>query len=101
MDIWTELLDEGNLTDHPGLSIGSCRSGISSLPLQGDKGSLDGIEAEREPTNLAPGVGAWVASRIPITEGLVDFLAAEMRRPLWFSSAHVQRAGGTGEPPDL
>ena len=57
MDIWTELLDEGNLTDRPSLSIGSCRPGINSLPLQGSKGSLDGVEAEREPTNLAPGVG--------------------------------------------
>ena len=33
VDFWTELLDEGNLTDRPGLSIGTCRPGISSLPL--------------------------------------------------------------------
>ena len=82
MDIWTELLDEGNLTDHPGLSIGSCRSSISSLLLRGGKGSLDGVEAEREPTNLAPRLGAWDTSHIPIMEGLMDFSSTERRRPL-------------------
>ena len=41
VDIWTKLLDEGNLTDHPSLSIDSCCLGISNLPLQGGKGNLD------------------------------------------------------------
>ena len=34
---------------------------------------MDGIKAEREPTNLSPGVRASVTSHIPITKGLVDF----------------------------
>ena len=96
MDILIELLDEGNLTDHPGLSIGSCCPGISSLPLRGDKGSLDGVEAERELTNLAPRVRAWIVSHIQITVGLVDFPAAMGRTPLQFRRAHVRRAGGIG-----
>ena len=33
VDIWIELLNKGNLTNHLGLSIASCRLGISSLPL--------------------------------------------------------------------
>ena len=33
VDIWTELLDEGNLTNCPSLSIGNCCLGISSLLL--------------------------------------------------------------------
>ena len=45
---------------------------------------MDGIEAEREPTNLVSGVRAWVMSHILITEGLVDFLVAGGRRLLWF-----------------
>ena len=89
MDIWTELLDEGNLTDCPILSIDRCSSGISSLPLRGGNGSLDDVEAERKSTNLMPGVGAWVASHIPIMEGLMDFLVAEGRRPLWFRRARI------------
>ena len=101
MDIWTELLDEGNLTDHPSLSIGSYSLGMSSLSLRGGKGILDDVEAEREPTNLAPMVGAWVVSHILITEGLVDFLGVEGIRSLWFRRAHIRRAGGPGEPPDL
>ena len=48
-----------------------------------------GIEAERELTSLAPRVEAWVVSRIPIMKGLVDFLAARGRRPLWFNRARV------------
>ena len=32
VDICIELLDERNLTDRPGLSIGSCCPGSSSLP---------------------------------------------------------------------
>jgi len=96
MDSWIELLDEGNLTDRLGLSIGSCRPGISNLPLQGRKGSLDGVEAEREPTNLTPGDGVRVRSRIPIMEGLMDFLVARGRRPLQFHREHVRRASGTG-----
>ena len=56
---------------------------------------MDGIEAEHEPTNLAPRVGVWVASHIPITEGLMDFLAVEGRRPLCFRRVCIQRAGGT------
>ena len=82
VDIWTELLDEGNLTNCLGLSIGSCRPSISSLPLGGSKGSLDGVEVEHELTNLAPGVGARVASHIPIMEGFVDFSVARGRRTL-------------------
>ena len=82
MDIWTELLDERNLTDRPSLSIGSYHPSISSLPLQGGKGSLDGVEVERELTNLAPGVRARVTSRILIMEGLMDFSVARVRRPL-------------------
>ena len=82
VDIWIELLDEGNVTDCPSLSISSCRLGISSLLLQGSMGSLDHIEAEHEPTNLAPRVRARVAIHIPIMEGLMDFLAARGRRPL-------------------
>ena len=95
MDIWTEFLDEGNLTDRPGLSLDNCCSGISSLPLQGDKGSLDGVEAERELTNLAPGVRVWVTSHIRITEGLVDLLVSKGRRFIWFHLAHIQRAGSS------
>ena len=76
VDIWTELLDDGNLTDHHGLSIDSYRPGVSSLPLRGGKVNLDGVETEREPTNHAPRVRAWVLSRIPIMEGLMDFLVA-------------------------
>ena len=101
VDIWTELLGEGNLTSRPGLSIDSCHLGISSLSLRGCKGSLDGVEAEREPTNLAPGVGAQFMSHISIMEGLMDFPVAEGRRHLRFCLARVQRAGGTEEPPDL
>ena len=33
VDIWTELLNERNLTNRPGLSIGSYHPGISILPL--------------------------------------------------------------------
>ena len=93
MHIWAELLDEGNLIDRPSLSIDNCHLG--------SKGSLDGIEVEREPTNLVPRVRAWVASGIPIMEGLMDFLVARGRRPLWFRKARVWRASGIGEPPDL
>ena len=64
------------------MSIGSYRPGISRLPLQGGKGSLDGIEAERELTSLTPRVEARVVSLIPIMKGLVDFPAARGRRPL-------------------
>ena len=101
MDIWIELLDEGNLIDHPGLSIGIYRPGISSLSLRGGKGSLDGNEAEHDLTNLSTGVGARVVSRILIMEGLVDFPTAEGRRPLWFHRARVQRLGSIKEPPDI
>jgi hypothetical protein len=96
VNIWTELLDEGNLTDCPGMSIDSCHPSINSLPLQGNKGSLDCVEAKREPTNHALGVGAQVMSRIPITEGLVDFPTVRGRRPLRFHRARIRRAGGTG-----
>ena len=82
VDIWTELLDGGNLTDRPSLSISSCNLGISSLLLRGGKGSLDGVEVECKPTHLTPGIRARVMSRILITEGLIDFLEAEGRRPL-------------------
>ena len=67
MHIWIELLDEGNLIDRPSLSIGNYRPGSSNLPLRGGKGSLDGVEAELEPTNLIPNVGARVTRRILIT----------------------------------
>jgi hypothetical protein len=82
VDTQTELLTKGNLTDCPSLSIDSYHPGISSLPLQGGKGSLDNIEAEREPTNLSTRVRARVKSHILITEGLMDFLAATGRRLL-------------------
>ena len=38
---------------------------------------MDGIEAEREPTNLVSGVRAWVMSHILIMEGLMDFSETE------------------------
>jgi hypothetical protein len=69
---------------------------ISSLPLQGGMGSLDGVEAEREPTNLAPGVGVRDMSRIPIMKGLMDFLVTKGSGPLWFHRVRVRRTGGTG-----
>jgi len=96
VDIWTELLNEGNLIDHPGLSIGSCHLGISSLPLQGSKGRLVSVEAELESTNLSSRVIAWVVSHILITERLVELSVAGGRRPLRFHRAHIRRAGGTG-----
>jgi hypothetical protein len=64
------------------MSISSCHPSINNLPLRGNKGSLDCVEAEREPTNLAPRVRARVTSHILITEGLVNVPAAKRRRPL-------------------
>ena len=95
VDIWTKILDKGNLTDHPTLSIGSCHPSISSLPLRGDKDSLYSVKAEHEPTNLAPGVGEQGASRILITKGFMDFLVVGGRRLLQFHRVRVHRAGGT------
>ena len=89
MDIWTKLLDERNLIDHPSPCIGSYCPGINSLPLRGGKGSLDSVKAECEPTNLTPGVAERVVSRILIMEGLMDFLVARGRRPLWFHRVRI------------
>jgi hypothetical protein len=99
MDTRTELLGEGNCTYCWGLSIDGCRLGSSSLPLRSGKGSLNGVEAKLEPTNLTP-------SRNTGREPHPDHRWAcgppndRGENPPVLQGVH-SRAGGTGGPPNL
>jgi hypothetical protein len=64
MDIWIELLDEGNLTDRPDLSIGSYHPGNSSLPQSlSQQTSRPALEHGSRVASRSPW-GSWTSRRL-------------------------------------
>jgi hypothetical protein len=99
MDTRTELLGEGNHTYCLGLSIDGWHLGSSSLPLQSDKGSLNGVEAKLEPTNLMPSQNTGREPH-PDHRWACGPLDDQGENPPVPQGVH-SRAGGIGGPPNL